>query len=345
MIPYWGDFTSIESQLTFFGGKFFETDAVTQILFQARFLNSDVISLPIVGYPGCYDIFCDKIAEGENYIISRNPFGGLHYWRKKPYFANILQSPVSKKEDLDSLQPLELSRFDAKIRTFSKQVKELSKYGYYILAEIKGPFETPWMFLRGLRPYMMDLATDRSFITRMIHFAFKPIMDFAERVVDESQVDGIWVTDDLGEARSPFLSVDKYQRIYKPWHKQLVERLHKKGVTVFLHSHGNVMSLVGEFVDVGFDSLDPLDRADSMRLSELKSLYGDRITLTGGITKQIGSMTPQEITEHLKQVVEDAGPDGLILNCAGGIPPEMPLDNFMHFSDSLDKVRSPRTAN
>jgi uroporphyrinogen-III decarboxylase len=341
-IPFWGDFTSIESQIVFFGRKFFEADPLTQILYQARFLNTDVISVPIVGYPGCYDIFCDKISEGDDYVISRNPFGGLHYWRKKPYFANIIHSPVVGKEDLDSIPRLELSKFDSRIKTFAEQVKALRECGYYVLAEIKGPFETPWMFLRGLRRYMMDLATDPGFITRMIEFAFPPIMDLTERVVDEAAPDGIWVTDDLGESRNPFLSVDKYRQIYKPWHRQLVNRLHNKGMKVFLHSHGNVMSLVGEFVDAGFDSLDPLDSADNMRLSEVKSKYGNQIMLTGGITKQIGTMAPGEMSAHLGQVVRDAGPEGLILNCAGGIPPEMPLANYMHFATALEQVREIR---
>lgn len=107
-------------------------------------------------------------------------------------------------------------------------------------------------------------------------------MELAERVADEAPIDGVWVTDDFGESRNPFISAEMYRRIYKPWHKELVERLHKKGLKVFLHLHGNVMSLVDEFVDNGFDSLDPFDPADNMNLSELKSRYGDKRTLTGG---------------------------------------------------------------
>jgi len=339
MIPYWGDFTSIESQMRFFGQKFFEADSLTQAIFQARFFNSDVINLPIVGFPGCYDLFCERLYEGEDYIISRNPFGGLQYWRKRPYFAKILQSPVQRKEDLESIQPLDLSKFEVKIRVLAQHAEKLSEQGYFILAEIKGPFETPWMFLRGLTPYMKDLATDPSFITRMIEVSFKPMMDLAEMVVDEAPVDGIWITDDLGERRKPFLSVDKYRRIYKPWHKQVVERLHKKGVKASLHSDGNVMSLVGEFVDDGFDSIDPLGPADNMKLSELKAQYGDKITLMGGITREIGTMTSREIDRHIEQVVEDAGPHGLILNCGAGIPPEMSLENFLHYSSIIEKFR------
>jgi len=195
------------------------------------------------------------------------------------------------------------------------------------------------MFLRGLTPYMKDLATDPSFITKMIEVSFKPVMDLAEMVVDEAPVDGIWITDDLGERRSPFLSVDKYRRIYKPWHKQVVERLHKKGVKASLHSDGNVMSLVGEFVDDGFDSIDPLEPADSMRLSEIKARYGDKITLMGGITREIGTMKLQEVDRHIEQIVKDAGPYGFILNCGAGVPPEMSLENFMHYSSVIQKFR------
>jgi uroporphyrinogen decarboxylase len=147
------------------------------------------------------------------------------------------------------------------------------------------------------------------------------------------------VTDDFGESSHPFVSVEKYRTVYKPWHKELVERLHRKNVKVFLHSHGNVMSLVDEFVDDGFDSLDPFDPDDNMPLRELKHLYGDRITLTGGITKRIGNMTPKEIDEHIEALVKTAGPNGFILECGGGIPPEMKLGNFMRYSEAIEKFR------
>jgi len=186
---------------------------------------------------------------------------------------------------------------------------------------------------------MMDLVRRPDFVTRMIEVSFNPILDLAERVAAEAPIDGIWVTDDLGESKGPFLSVEKYRAIYQPWHKQLVDRLHKKDSRVFLHSHGNIMPLVGQLVDCGFDSLDPFDPTDNMNLPELKSRYGDRITLTGGIAKHIGTLSPEEIDLHIKHVVETAGPYGFILNCGGGIPPEMSLEAFNHYSDTLERWR------
>jgi len=340
MIPHWVDFTSVEAQATFLGQKFFQADALTQMLFQARFFDSDIINLPIAGFPGCYDIFCERLYEGVDYIISRNPFGGLHYWRKKPYFAKTLHSPVRTKQDLESVEPIDVSNFETKIQTLAKHAKDLRERGYFTLAEIKGAFETPWMFLRGLTSYMKDLATDPDFVSRMIEVSFRPMIDLAEAVIDQAPIDGIWMTDDLGERRSPFLSVEKYRRIYKPWHKEAVERFHKKGVKVSLHSDGNTMPLFGDFVDVGFDSVDPLEPADNMVLRVLKTQYGEKVTLMGGITREIGRMAPHEVERHIQQIVRDAGPYGLIFNCGGGIPPEMSLEGFMHYSASIRKFRS-----
>jgi len=338
-IPHWIDFTSIESQSKFFGEKFFSADPITQLTFQARFLDTDIINLPIVGFPGCSDIFCERLHEGDDYIIAKNPFGGLQYWRKKPYFAKTLYSPVQAKEDLNKIVSPDLSQYEEKIQALTKHARAMHERGYYTLAEIKGPFETPWMFLRGLVPYLKDLATDPDFITKMIEASFRPIMELAEMVIDQAPFDGVWITDDLGERSYPFLSVDKYRRIYKPWHKQAVNRLHKKGVKVSLHSDGNVMSLVGEFVDNEFDSLDPLEPADNMNLAQLKAKYGDRITLMGGITRNIGTMTPEQIENHIQEVITDGGPYGLILNCGGGIPPEMRLENLMSYCAAVQKHR------
>jgi uroporphyrinogen decarboxylase len=218
--------------------------------------------------------------------------------------------------------PPDLSQFEEKIRTLAQYARAMHERGYYTLAEIKGPFETPWMFLRGFVPYLKDLATDPDFITKMIEVSFKPMMELAEMVIDQAPFDGVWITDDLGERSYPFLSVDKYRRIYKPWHQQAVNRLHKKGVK-----------------DNKFDSLDPLEPADNMNLAELKAKYGDRITLMGGITRDIGTMTTEQIENHVQQVIRAGGPCGLILNCGGGIPPEMRLERLMSYCAAVQKYR------
>jgi uroporphyrinogen-III decarboxylase len=76
-----------------------------------------------------------------------------------------------------------------------------------------------------------------------------------------------------------------------------------------------------------------------MNLAELKAKYGDRITLMGGITRDIGTMTPEQIENHVQQVIRDGGPRGLILNCGGGIPPEMRLENLMSYCTAMQKHR------
>jgi uroporphyrinogen-III decarboxylase len=50
-------------------------------------------------------------------------------------------------------------------------------------------------------------------------------------------------------------------------------------------------------------------------------------------------MTPQEIYQHIQQIVRDAGPYGLILNCGGGIPPEMTLESLMHYFIAIEDLR------
>jgi hypothetical protein len=58
----------------------------------------------------------------------------------------------------------------------------------------------------------------------------------------------------------------------------------------------------------------------------------------GGITRNIGTMTPEQIENHIKQVIGDGGPYGQILNCGGGIP-EMPLESLMSYGTAVRKHR------
>jgi uroporphyrinogen decarboxylase len=165
------------------------------------------------------------------------------------------------------------------------------------------------------------------------------MLELTELVIDEAHVDSVWMTDDLGETRAPFISVKNYRALIKPWHQEAAKRIHQKGAKLCLHSHGNIMLLLDDITETGADSIDPLDPADGIRLAEVKEKYGDRVCLMGGITKSIGMMSKDEIREHVQDVFRCAGPRGFIAMSSGGVPPEMSLENFNYYIYMVEKAR------
>jgi uroporphyrinogen decarboxylase len=205
--------------------------------------------------------------------------------------------------------------------------------------EGKGSFEVAWMLFRGLEETWIDIIERPDLVKSMSDRAVDAVIKLGLMVADECEVDGIWITDDLGTQHAPYFSPQVYRDLFKENHRKLAEAFHEKGLRMTFHSHGNVMAFFDDFVEVGFDSIDPLDEYDGIDLKVLKKRYGDKTTLKGGISCTIGHMKPAEIEHHVREIARIGGSERFILSSAGGVPPEMPLESFNTYRSIIQMVR------
>jgi len=165
------------------------------------------------------------------------------------------------------------------------------------------------------------------------------VIKLALMVVDECEIDGLWITNDMGTQTASYFSPKTYRELFKENDRKIVNSLHARGKKVMFHSHGNVMSLFEDFVDAGFDSIDPIDSYDGMDFKVVKEKYGRQVTLKGGISCTIGHMKKEELWQHIREVVAIGGSERFILSGAGGVPPEMSLENFNAYREYIYRVR------
>jgi len=346
VIPLNECFSSTEAALVFFGEKYFKADFLDQLIFQARILGSDVITIPALGFPGGPGVVFESLLyEGKDHIIATSPFGTLLYWRKKPYFSKVLYGPVSYPEDLNNLRKPEVDSLIPRVKNLARMVQRAQRLGYFVMVEIKGPMESPWMYLRngGLPTFLRDIVSNSTFASKLIKAAFEFILEITELIIDIAKPDAIWMTDDLGDNKGPFMNPRIYRTLINPWHREITKRVHGKGCKLCLHSHGNINLILKDIVNSGFDSIDPLDEADGMDLAAVKDQYGDKICLMGGITKNIGFMEDEDIQKHVIEAARMGGFTGYIMMSAGGIPAEMSLGKLNCYLEAVDKARSRKT--
>jgi uroporphyrinogen decarboxylase len=75
--------------------------------------------------------------------------------------------------------------------------------------------------------------------------------------------------------------------------------------------------------------LNPVGPTDNMDLKNLKEKYGDKLCFLGGLSKNIGFMSAEELKEHLLDRLRIGAPGGgYILGSEGDIPVEMSVENF-----------------
>jgi len=340
ILPYIDGFDCLEARLAFFGPQVMRAPWEEIALLEAELFQSDWVIVPApLNIPGGPGIFCDILAEDETHLLARTFFQGVWYWRKKPYYAKAIQNPVKEVDDLDKIPDPDWEALRKRIKVLRDPIKKLKDRGYFVTMEGKGAFEAAWMLFRGLENTWMDIIDYPELIKKMSDRAVEAIIKLGLMVAEECEVDGIWITDDLGTQSAPYFSPETYRRLFQENHRKIVEAFHQRELKVTFHSHGNVMPLFPDFVEVGFDSVDPLDSYDGMDLSRLKKEFGDRITLKGGISCTIGQMTPGELEAHIKETVKIGGERRFILSGAGGVPPEMSLENFNCYRELIQKAR------
>ena len=340
ILPYIDGFDCLEARLAFFGPQVMvgTWDEIT--LLEAELFQSDWVIIPApLNIPGGPGIFCDILTEDETHLLAKTFFKGIWYWRKKPYYAKAIYNPVKNIEDFEKIPEPNWDELGKRIKLLRDPVKKLKDRGYFVTMEGKGSFESTWMLFRGLENTWMDIASEPEFVKKMSSRAVDAIIKLALMVVDECEVDGLWITNDMGTQTAAYFSPKSYRELFKENDRKIVQALHSRGKKVMFHSHGNVMSLFEDFVDVGFDSIDPLDAYDGMDFKFIKEKYGEKITLKGGISCTIGQMKKMELFEHIKEIVNIGGNERFILSGAGGVPPEMSLTNFNAYRDFIYRAR------
>lgn len=120
--------------------------------------------------------------------------------------------------------------------------------------------------------------------------------------------------DDYGTAQSTFLSPDMWREFFPPYWKKLTEFVHKLGMKCELHSCGYITPLVGDFVDCGFDILQPLQTHNDLKA--IKTQYGDKLILRLAIfDKQMAAVgkSEDEVRADLRGWYETLAPGGNFL--------------------------------
>ncbi|MBP7747458.1 MAG: methyltransferase [Phycisphaerae bacterium] len=140
---------------------------------------------------------------------------------------------------------------------------------------------------------------------------------------------------DFGMQTGPMLSSAMYRRLFKPFHTRLNRLIHERsGWRTFIHSCGSVYKLIPEFIDAGFDILNPVQcSAADMDARRLKREFGDRLVFWGGgvntqHTLAFGS--PEEVYREVRERIDVFGAGGgYVFSAIHNVQADTPTDNIL----------------
>ncbi|MBN1588584.1 MAG: hypothetical protein JW888_03625 [Pirellulales bacterium] len=193
--------------------------------------------------------------------------------------------------------------------------------------------------LFGYENLCLKLCDEPELVEAVAQKAGELCVGFTEVLCQFARVGAIFDSDDLGFRSQTLLSPQWLRKLVLPWHKKSARVAHEHGKLYFLHSCGNVESLMEDFIeDVGVDAKHSFEDA-IMPVTEVKRKYGNRIGILGGIDVDfLCRRDEQEIRKRVRQTLDVCQPGGgYVLGSGNSIPNYMPLDHYLAMLDESRK--------
>lgn len=146
---------------------------------------------------------------------------------------------------------------------------------------------------------------------------------------------------DFGTQNSQFCSEETLLDMYAPYYKKMTAWIHANtSWKVFKHSCGSVEPFIPDFIDFGFDILNPVQvSAAGMTPEHLKKSYGNDIVFWGGgvdTQHMLPFGTPDEVEAQVLQHCEIFGAGGgFVFNTVHNIQANVPVENIVAVINAL----------
>jgi uroporphyrinogen decarboxylase len=261
---------------------------------------------------------------------------------------------ISGDKDLDwkySYHPLNINgklAFDnlkipdiSNSKRFEKIKADVKRYGneYAVAAGVSTLFRKSWI-LCGFSRFLEALYTDRIFIEQLLDKLEEFYMKLVKIYIDLG-VDIIEFGGDLGTEQSLMISPQLWREIFKPRLKKIIKANKKEGVYFYLHSDGNIISILPDLIEIGFDILNPI-QPECMDPKMIKEKYGKSLTLHGTMSLQktfaLGSKRDLE-NEILDRIKNCGQYGGLILSPSNAFTIDVQIENIIFFYDFVSKYK------
>jgi hypothetical protein len=286
---------------------------------------------------------------------AKMPHGG---W----YFDNIIRQPPIKEETLnveDNLEEFGLIS-DEEILYIKQQADRLYKEtnlaivasfsgtDFGDIAEVPGPSLKNPKGIRDIEEWYMSNLTRPKYIyevfERQCEIAIANLTRLYQAIGDCVSVAFV-VGNDFGTQNGLIISLKTYRGLYKPFHKIINGWIHEHTPwKTLIHSCGGIRPLINDFIEAGFDILNPLQfSAAGMDPLEIKREFGDQITYWGGGVDTQHTLpfgTPEEIRREIRERIQILSPGGgYVFSTIHNIQPLIPVENLVALVETINEFR------
>lgn len=224
-------------------------------------------------------------------------------------------------------QGIDLSQFHA--------VAPLLPEGMKVIAISGKIFTLSWM-LMGFETFAESLAAEPEFAGKVLRRVAGIQLRALDQVLAMEHVAAVFSVDDIAHTNGTMLSPAMLREYLFPWYRRMAERCHASGRLFFMHSDGNLTSVIDDLIALGLDALHPIDPT-AMDLAEIKRRWGDRLCLFGNVdTELLRSGTPNQIRDRVLEILRDAAPGGgCAIGSGNSVPEWAAFENYTAMRETV----------
>jgi hypothetical protein len=276
---------------------------------------------------------------------ARMPKGGYYFdtiVRQEPIDEEKLD-PEDNLQEFGPVSDVELQYLATEADRLYKETDKaiLANFGGTAFGDI-ALVPAPWLKhpkgIRDVAEWYMATASRFDYVfevfTRQCEIALENLAKIHDAVGD--RVTAIFVTGtDFGAQHGPFISPDAYRKLYKPFHRRVNDWVHgHTGWKTFIHSCGSVVAFLPDFIEAGFDILNPVQcSAAGMDPRGLKEQFGRQITFWGGgvdTQKTLPFGTPDAVRREVRERIDIFGRGGgFVFNTIHNVQANTPQENLV----------------
>lgn len=284
-----------------------------------------------------------------SFINAGYDYATISAWR-----TNTLSFPKGEIEEKES-HSLNAGNMISDRESFEKYPwPDAEKGDYYIYSDLKEVLPEGMKLIAsgngGLLENVIDLVgfENLSYMTLLDEDLTSDIFDavgsrllrFYEIVTQVDTVGACIVNDDWGFKNQTMFSPEMLRRWVFPWHKKIVEAVHKSGKKAILHSCGKVDDVMDDIIDdMKYDAKHSYEDLITP-VEEAYDLWGDRIAILGGIDIDfLARKTPDEIIERSVTMLKKAMKrGGYALGSGNSIPDYIPDENYIAMLSAVNRI-------
>ena len=262
-------------------------------------------------------------------------------WRADENFkyTEWVNAPLKNNTDLGAVDWPDFSIYES-----VESVRErMDKYKdeYFMNGAINLPFKRAW-FLRGLENTLMDMHANKDFIIKLMTKCAEYELEKAKRLAIAG-VDMIGIYGDIAMQDRMLINPEIWREIEKSILKYIVDEVRSinREIYFFYHSDGNIMDVIPDFIEIGFQVINPI-QPECMNPVEVKRRFGDKITMHGTVSLQqtMPYGTQEVVKKEIEESIRKCGYNGGLIICPSNMLQfDTPRENVIAIYDTVKNFK------